>query len=134
MPHDYATAWQTRLYSYAIWQMRETFPHKGVGVKKMSFYYVDVRTNRQPAVKVYTVSIDADYITETERLLRQVIARILEEKRFALPQACPDKYCSFSQVCGINPQTTTQLPLFGLPEASVLNLVKEADENPLDLF
>ncbi len=114
VPHDYATAWQTRLYSYAIWQMRNA-----LGVEAslgMHFYYVDVRTNRQPAVKVYTVAIDADYIAETEGLLKQVLTRILAEKRFALPSACPDKYCRFSQVCGINPETTAQLPLFGLPQ------------------
>ena len=145
VPHDYATAWQTRLYSYAIWQMRDALPHtysnphpsplpKGEGVKEMHFYYVDVRTNRQPAVKVYDVTIDADYIAETEGLLKQVLARILAEKRFALPSACPDKYCRFSQVCGINPETTAQLPLFSLPQASVLGQGVSKEMNPLDLF
>jgi hypothetical protein len=145
VPHDYATAWQTRLYSYAIWQMRDALPHtysnphpsplsKGEGVKEMHFYYVDVRTNRQPAVKVYDVTIDADYIAETEGLLKQVLARILAEKRFALPSACPDKYCRFSQVCGINPETTAQLPLFSLPQASVLGQGVSDEANPLDLF
>jgi hypothetical protein len=145
VPHDYATAWQTRLYSYAIWQMRDALPHtysnphpsplsKGEGVKEMHFYYVDVRTNRQPAVKVYDVTIDADYIAETEGLLKQVLARILAEKRFSLPSACPDKYCRFSQVCGINPETTAQLPLFSLPQASVLGQGVSDEANPLDLF
>jgi hypothetical protein len=132
VPHDYATAWQTRLYTYAIWQIRDA-----LGVDEslgMHFYYVDVRTNRQPAVKVYTVAIDADYIAETEGLLKQVLARILAEKRFALPSACPDKYCSFSQVCGINPETTAQLPLFSLPQASVLGQGVREEANPLDLF
>lgn len=100
----------------------------------MHFYYVDVRTNRQPAVKVYDVTIDADYIAETEGLLKQVLARILAEKRFALPSACPDKYCRFSQVCGINPETTAQLPLFSLPQASVLGQGVSDEANPLDLF
>jgi hypothetical protein len=145
VPHDYATAWQTRLYSYAIWQMRDALPHtysnphpsplsKGEGVKEMHFYYVDVRTNRQPAVKVYDVTIDADYIAEIEGLLKQVLARILAEKRFSLPSACPDKYCRFSQVCGINPETTAQLPLFSLPQASVLGQGVSDEANPLDLF
>jgi hypothetical protein len=132
VPHDYATAWQTRLYSYAIWHMREA-----LGVEAslgMSFYYVDVRTNRQPAVKVYTVIIDAEYIAETEGLLKQVLARILAEKRFALPSACPDKYCTFSQVCGITPETMAQLPLFGLPQASVLGKDVSGEANVLDLF
>ena len=146
VPHDYATAWQTRLYSYAIWQMRDALPHinphpnpldttkfGGEGTAEMHFYYVDVRTNRQPAVKVYTVSIDAEYIAETEHLLKQVLARILAEKRFALPASCPDKYCPFSQVCGINPETTAQLPLFSLPQAPVLGQ-GEHEANPLDLF
>jgi hypothetical protein len=132
VPHDYATAWQTRLYSYAIWHMRDAL---GVDESlEMHFYYVDVRTNRQPAVKMYTVAIDADYIAETEGLLKQVLARILAEKRFALPSACPDKYCSFSQVCGINPETTAQLPLFSLPQAPVLGQGVREEANPLDLF
>ncbi len=132
VPHDYATAWQTRLYSYAIWQMRNA-----LGVDEslgMHFYYVDVRTNRQPAVKVYTVVIDAEYIAETEGLLKQVLARILAEKRFSLPSTCPDKYCPFSQVCGINPETTAQLPLFSLPQAPVFGQGVREETNPLDLF
>ncbi|MCE2930458.1 MAG: PD-(D/E)XK nuclease family protein [Vampirovibrionales bacterium] len=135
VPHDYATAWQTRLYSYAIWHMRDALPlPKGEGTAEIHFYYVDVRTNRQPAVKVYDVTIDAVYIAETEGLLKQVLARILAEKRFALPSACPDKYCRFSQVCGINPETTAQLPLFSLPQASVLGQRVSDEANPLDLF
>jgi hypothetical protein len=67
-------------------------------------------------------------------LLKQVVARILAERRFALPSACPDKYYTFSQVCGIHPETTGQLPLFGLPQASVLGQGVSDEANPLDLF
>lgn len=144
VPQDYQNAWQTRLYAYALWQILTHQPNLLQNLlssapawkpsQGLAFYYVDVRLYRQPHVKAYRVAIDEGYIRETEALLSQRLHAILAETQFPLPKACPDQYCPFSKVCGILPESTEQLALFALPQASVLESRAEEEENPLDLF
>ncbi len=144
VPQDYQNAWQTRLYAYALWQILTHQPNLLQNLLSstpawkpshgLAFYYVDVRLNRQPKVKTYRVAIDEGYIRETEALVSQRLHAILAETQFPLPKACPDPYCPFSKVCGILPESTEQLALFALPQASVLESRAEEEENPLDLF
>jgi len=144
VPQDYPNAWQTRLYAYAIWQILTHQPNllptllpnapAWKAEQGLAFYYVEVRLNRQPYVKAYRVAIDEAYIRDTEALVAQRLTAILAETEFRLPKACPDKYCPFSKVCGILPESSEQLTLFALPQASVLELKVDEAENPLDLF
>lgn len=139
VPPDYPNAWQTRLYAYAIWRLLQANPHAfgdSRRIKELSlpfmFYYVEVRLNRTPPVKDYAVEMDATYLAETEALLTQQIQKILAERHFPLPKACPDRYCPFNRVCGIEPKTES--PLWGLPEALVLEPQHATMGDPFDLF
>jgi len=132
VPHDYATAWQTRLYLYALEQLKQQLGHADL---PLSFIYVDVRLNRQQRVNTYVTEANEGYQQETGTLLIQRIEAILNEQSFTLPRECPDKYCPYGGVCGINEPDVAQLPLFSLPTVSVLGDDEKPEAlDPFDAF
>jgi RecB family exonuclease len=121
VPPDYPNAWQTRLYLLAVWECRHVLGLNDLEPNQLGFRYVAVKPGKRTPVEVFDVPCDVAYLEETRQRLSQRVQDILAETRFPLPTSCPDRFCPYASVCGIQPLETEQLPLFSLPTAPVLN-------------
>jgi hypothetical protein len=132
VPRDYPTAWQTRLYLWGVWEARTLLGlPETLSPEYLMFQYVAVKPGKMRPVETFDVQCSQAYLDETRRLVEEQVGLILQEERFALPSACPDAFCPYRKVCGIEPPDVTQLPLFGLPEAPTTAAKRSKQKPPV---
>ena len=109
VPKNPEEDWQTRVYLYALLEIaRAPLPNTvlhqpDLPAESLRFCYVEVKTGDQP-VRLETVEYSEQKHTETRRLLEQHCSAMVVESTFALPSKCPDRYCPYRTVCGIESQ------------------------------
>jgi hypothetical protein len=114
IPKDADNDWQTRVYCYATVLLASTFTASirnlpdtlSVQLSKeawkpeaVEFRYVEVRNG---ATRVVSVPYNSEKHQQTHMELTKVIRAIRQERRYALPVACPDRYCAYRAICGID--------------------------------
>ncbi len=96
--------WQTRVYLYALFVAQQALlvthslaqPYL---VDKLAFTYVGV--SRLGDVREVTVPYTQAMHDKTEAGIVALLREIAAESSFALPNRCPDSYCPYRGVCGI---------------------------------
>lgn len=101
-PKHPETDWQTLVYLYA---MAEAYPELGLddlAPEQLSMIYLEA-DGKPDGGEVREIRID--YSTakhEATRLsIAQTLAAIRTETVYALPERCPDRFCPYAAICGI---------------------------------
>ncbi len=104
VPKNPEDDWQTRVYLYSVYEAQKDLKLKDFGLQaKLSpeafrFVYVEVKDQIRSIPVLYT----AERHEETRLLLDKTIGQIMNEIEYPLPETCPDKYCPYLNICGIN--------------------------------
>ena len=127
-------AWQTKLYLYAVWQLRDALSLNIQSPEALAFAYVESNV-KQEKVRSIEVSFSQEALEAIEASLHETVSAMCAETRFNTPSRCPDAYCPFSSVCGIQEAPSTQLSLFALPQRDLLQEASTKEEHSaFDLF
>jgi hypothetical protein len=98
VPFEPASAWQTIVYLYAVYEARlQLGLPASLPPEQLSFVYVEVKEQVREIVLPYS----QEQHEETRQRLRQTIEAMLDTQTFQLPRRCPDRYCPYLNICGI---------------------------------
>lgn len=97
IPMDVRSDWQTRIYLYAVYAARRDLdlPSRP---DTLAFTYVQAKGR---AVSEITVPYSQAMHEETEALLIATLDAMTQATSYALPAACPDRFCPYDPICGI---------------------------------
>jgi CRISPR/Cas system-associated exonuclease Cas4 (RecB family) len=107
VPRNPETDWQTLVYLYALVEIsRSNAPHdlgiERLSAEQVSFAYVEVKADNRTPVRIVTVPYSEARHEESRRIFTEILATTDRESAYALPQTCPDRYCQYSPICGID--------------------------------
>ncbi len=97
VPKNPKEAWQTQLYLYCVYQTRHEFGLADLTPEQFSFVYVEVKDS----VRRIDVPYSQAFHDAIEERIVSTLSVIQAEQTFALPNRCPDRYCPYRKVCGI---------------------------------
>jgi hypothetical protein len=109
--------WQTTLYLYAVLEAQkelhlekchfkkdqetQEFQHlepRAFSPESLRFVYVEVK---KQDVKAISILYNAEKHQATQERLIRTLAQMNQEKGYQLPNQCPDPYCPYRSICGI---------------------------------
>lgn len=107
VPKQPAEDWQTMLYTYAVLETAGSPSAQDLGLaglqpEQIVFTYVEVKADPQTPVRLVEVPYGAQRHAEVGGLLQSVLAGMAAEEEYALPQTCPDRFCQYRPICGID--------------------------------
>lgn len=100
IPKSPEADWQTTLYLYAATEARRELGLDDFEPEQFQFVYVEVKSD---AVREVRVPYDRQRHQSAHQRIREALEQIQRESQYALPQKCPDRFCPYPSVCGINP-------------------------------
>ncbi len=99
VPKNPENDWQTRVYLYAVYEARQDLGlNERMTPEQFQFIYVEVKDQIR-SIPVFYTSLKHE---ETRQVLRQTVGQIIFETAYSLPETCPDRYCPYENICGIN--------------------------------
>jgi RecB family exonuclease len=107
VPRNPDAAWQTVIYCFAVMEAREELGLPDLTPEQIRFVYVEVRD----AVRLIEIPYDSIRHETTRSRLLKTLNDIQTATDHRLPDRCPDKFCSFRPLCGIDHAAyTTERP------------------------
>lgn len=106
VPKNPAEDWQTRVYLYALLEIaRAPVPNNALHrpdlkAEQVRFVYVEVKTTDAP-IRLVEVPYDEARHEATRARLAELADAMAAETEYALPDACPDRFCPYRTICGI---------------------------------
>jgi PD-(D/E)XK nuclease superfamily len=101
-PREPQSAWQTKLYLAAAYQLRTTLgASESTPPSAFSFIYLEAKLKPEPQLRELQIDLDEAYYQAICKELENTALAIEAERRFELPEQCPDKHCVFRHHCGI---------------------------------
>jgi RecB family exonuclease len=101
VPKNKESDWQTLVYCHAVVTAGKDLGYPNLTPNQVCFAYVEVRNGR---VNVHEVAYTETRDAMAQRLFIQTLDELetaKKQQKYELPPHCPDKYCSFSPICGI---------------------------------
>ncbi len=110
------TDWQTRLYLFALLEVANTPSANDLGFTQngpltagdISFRYVEIKPDETTPIREFNIPYSNAKHEATRRELQQMLAAMAMEEDYALPDACPNKFCAYRPICGIEDQERLQ--------------------------
>jgi CRISPR/Cas system-associated exonuclease Cas4 (RecB family) len=112
VPRNPEMDWQTRLYLYALVEVAQTQSAEDLGLnwsgplqpEQVKFVYVEVKADNHTPVREVTLAYNANKHEATRQTLQAIVSAMAVEEDYALPdnRQCPDKYCAYRTICGID--------------------------------
>lgn len=102
-PRNPVDDWQTRIYLYAAYEARDTFGLSDYTPEQFSFTYVGVK-EKDNTINCVTVPYNLSMHEHTTQQLTHTlntIDTVQQTQQYILPDKCPDKWCPYTQICGI---------------------------------
>lgn len=113
IPPDAATAWQTRLYAYALVRSLGEF-ETALPWPEHPLQFVYVQWQAEAAVQTQSITYGQAQDEATHAELLAVVRawqQAEQAQSYTLPATCPDKYCGLNHQCGIlTPPPLTETP------------------------
>jgi RecB family exonuclease len=106
--------WQTVVYLYATVEACAELGVDPVSPDQVAFVYVEVRDTVREIRIPYSTQQHAYHRERIE----STIAAIQAEKQYPLPERCPDPFCPYLAICGIQAQQTPDDGLTAAPPTS----------------
>jgi len=111
VPRNPEADWQTRLYLYALVEVAGMPSAADLGLKidgplrpeQVRFVYVEVKADEYTPVREVNIEYNQAKHEATRQVLQAILSQLAVEEEFALPDngVCPDRYCSYRSICGI---------------------------------
>jgi hypothetical protein len=111
VPRNPDVDWQTRLYMYALVEVASSASATDLGLnvqgplqpEQVSFLYVEVKADPHTPVRLVPLPYSTAQHQGTRQVLQSILGQMAIEEAYDLPenQVCPDKYCSYRSICGI---------------------------------
>ncbi len=97
IPYPAQEDWQTLIYLYAVFEAQKEL---GISIKadQLTFTYVQVNHN---ALKTVQVPYSTALHEQIQDRLTQTLDIIQATSSFQLPPQCPDRFCPYRKICGI---------------------------------
>lgn len=110
IPRQPETDWQTRLYLFALLEVANTPSAADMGLcrngplqpEAMGFLYVEVKADMHTPVREVAISYSRERHEDTRRCLEEALLAMSTEETYALPAQCPDRFCVYRPICGID--------------------------------
>ncbi|WP_373532134.1 PD-(D/E)XK nuclease family protein [Vampirovibrio sp.] len=112
VPRNPELDWQTRLYLYALLEVAHTpsaedlglNPHGPLQPEQVQFVYVEVKADTHTPVREVVLPYNSAKHEATRQTLQAIVSAMAVEEEYALPESlqCPDKFCSYRTICGID--------------------------------
>lgn len=93
--------WQTQVYLYAVFEAQRDLG-LSIPAENLVFTYVQVKGM---VLKEVPVAYDAMFHRQIAARLSETLGEIQSVKVYALPPVCPDRFCPYGKICGIQNQT-----------------------------
>lgn len=100
IPKNPKEAWQTQLYLYCFYGSRQAFGLNDLQPEQLAFWYVEVKDQ----VRLVKIPYSQVFHAAVKQRITDTLAIIQQETAFALPSRCPDHYCPYQKICGIQQQ------------------------------
>jgi hypothetical protein len=110
VPRQPEEDWQTRLYLFALLEVANTPSAADLGLcrngplqpEAMGFLYVEVKADTRTPVREVAIPYSRERHEETRRHLEETLLAMSTEEAYALPAQCPDRFCAYRPICGID--------------------------------
>lgn len=104
IPSNPQTDWQTLIYLYAVMSAQRAL-NLTIAAEQLAFVYVQAKGNTITEVRI---AYDAAMHQATQDRLLQTLNTLHATRLFALPAECPDRYCPYRNICGIETESPGQ--------------------------
>lgn len=111
VPRNPEVDWQTRLYLYALVEVAQSQSAADLGMsidgplqpEQVKFLYVEVKADQHTPVREVLLDYNRAKHEATRQTLQTIVSRMAIEEEYDLPDnnQCPDQYCSYRSICGI---------------------------------
>jgi hypothetical protein len=109
VPKQPQADWQTRLYLYALVEVAPTPSAADLGFciegplrpEQVQFVYVEIKPDENTPIRTVEIPYSAREHQKTGELIRTIIENMAIEEEYALPETCPDRFCQYRPICGI---------------------------------
>ena len=112
VPRNPDVDWQTRLYLYALVEVATSPSAADLGLmtesgplrpEQVSFLYVEVKADAHTPVRLVPLPYSTAQHLATRQVLQTILSQMAIEEDYALPDnlQCPDKFCSYRSICGV---------------------------------
>lgn len=110
IPRQPEADWQTMLYLYALVEVAPTPSAADLNLsveggplkpEDVQFVYVEVKADARTPIRMVEIPYDAEKHAAVGTLIRSVLSGMAEEEDYALPDTCPDRFCAYRPICGI---------------------------------
>jgi RecB family exonuclease len=115
VPRNPETDWQTRLYLYALVEVAKTPSADDLGLnfkgplqpEQMQFVYIEVKADPHTPIREVVLPYSVAKHEATRQVLQSILHQMNVEEEYALPENsnCPDRFCSYRTICGIDAPT-----------------------------
>jgi hypothetical protein len=112
VPRNPEVDWQTRLYLYALVEVAQSKSAEDLGLRihgplqpeQVKFLYVEVKADNHTAIREVVLDYNASKHEATRQTLQSIVSQMATEEDYDLPDnnQCPDKFCSYRTICGID--------------------------------
>lgn len=112
VPRNPEADWQTRLYLYALLEVAGTPSAADLGLnthgllqaEQMQFVYVEVKADTHTPVREVVLPYSTAKHEATRQVLQAILQQMAVEEDYTLPDSgtCPDRFCSYRTICGID--------------------------------
>lgn len=112
VPRNPDVDWQTRLYLYALVEVAQSPSAADLGLRidgplqpeQVKFLYVEVKADNHTPVREVLLDYNSAKHEATRQTLQAIVSRMAVEEDYDLPDnnQCPDKFCSYRSICGID--------------------------------
>lgn len=111
VPRNPEVDWQTRLYLYALVEVAKSRSADDLKLnfngplqpEHVKFVYVEVKADNHTPVREVVLDYNTAKHEATRQTLSAIVSAMAVEEDYALPDnnQCPDKYCAYRTICGI---------------------------------
>lgn len=111
VPKNPEVDWQTRLYMYALVEVAQTPSAADLDLNRngplqpeqVSFLYVEVKADQSTPIRLVPLAYNRAQHESTRQVLQSILRQMAVEEDYAIPEngVCPDKYCSYRSICGV---------------------------------
>jgi hypothetical protein len=109
IPRNPEQDWQTLLYLYAVVEVAPSASAANLGLningplrpEQVRFVYVEIKPDQTTPIREVVIDYSAEKHEQTRKLLRKTLSDMSTEETFPLPKACPDRFCAYRAICGI---------------------------------
>lgn len=106
VPRNPEGDWQTVLYLYALVETARTPSASDLGLdglqpEDVCFVYVEVKPDANTPIREVEVPYDSQKHETAKARIEKTLSDMLNAQDYPLPERCPDRYCGYRTICGI---------------------------------